>query len=232
MLVEKREFVSGSANKLRNGLDKIEDTRLKVEGMSEELVVSQAQVIEFQAECDVFILKIKKETADADVAKLAVSEQSSKIAVEEAEIKILAAAADKDLQKAMPALDAATLALDSLNKKDLTEVKSYAKPPIKVERVMEAVMILMGKEPTWTESKRQLGEQNFLDQLKLFDKNHISDKTLKRIKNYTEDPELEPDKVGIVSFACKSLCLWVRAIERYGKIYKYIGKCLPSIYLK
>lgn len=220
MLVEKREFISGSANKLRNGLGKIEDTRLKVEGMSEELVVNQQQVIEFQAECDAFIIKIQKETADADVAKIAVSEQSQKISVEEDEIKILAASAEKDLKKAMPALDAATLALDSLNKKDLTEVKSYAKPPIKVERVMEAVMILIGKEASWAESKRQLGEQNFLDQLKLFDKNHISDKTLKRIAHYTEDPELEPDKVGVVSFACKSLCLWVRAIERYGKIYK------------
>lgn len=34
-------------------------------------------------------------------------------------------------------------ALDALNKKDITEVKSYAKPPQKVEMVMEAVLILL-----------------------------------------------------------------------------------------
>lgn len=220
MLINKREFVSGSANKLRNGLFKIEDTRVKVEGMSEELVISQEQVTIFQAECDLFLIKIQEETAEADIQKEKVSEQSVKIGLEEADIKVLSDAAQKDLLKAMPALNAATEALDALNKKDLTEVKSYAKPPVKVEKVMEAVMILMGKDPTWTESKKQLGEQNFLDQLKCFDKNHISDKTLKRIGHYTQDTELEPDKVGIVSFACKSLCLWYRAIERYGKIYK------------
>lgn len=39
----------------------------------------------------------------------------------------------------------------------MTEIKSYAKPPTLVEKVMEAVMILRGQEPTWAESKRQLG---------------------------------------------------------------------------
>lgn len=34
-------------------------------------------------------------------------------------------------------------ALDALNKKDITEVKSYPKPPQKVEMVMEAVLILL-----------------------------------------------------------------------------------------
>lgn len=223
MLQDKRIFISSNANKLRNGLFKIEDTRIKVEGMSEELKISQEQVIEFQAECDLFIIKIQKETAEADIAKQDVADQSIKIAIEEAEIKVLAAAANKDLEKAMPALDAAMQALDALNKKDLTEVKSYAKPPTKVEKVMESVMILLGKEPTWAEAKRQLGEQSFLDQLKNFDKNHISEKTMKRIAHYTEDPELEPNKVGVVSFACKSLSLWVRAIEKYAKIYRVVG---------
>lgn len=28
--------------------------------------------------------------------------------------------------------------------------------------------------------------------------------------------------MGTVSLAAKSLCLWVRAIEKYGKVYKYL----------
>lgn len=50
-------------------------------------------------------------------------------------------------------------ALESLNKKDMTEIKSYAKPPTLVEKVMESVMILRGQEPTWSEAKRQLGNE-------------------------------------------------------------------------
>jgi len=52
-------------------------------------------------------------------------------------------------------------ALEALNKKDITEIKSYGKPPPLVEKVLEAVMILRGNEPTWAEAKRQLGDVHF-----------------------------------------------------------------------
>lgn len=48
--------------------------------------------------------------------------------------------------------------MESLNKKDIGEIKSYGRPPAQVEIVMQAVMILRGNEPTWAESKRQLGK--------------------------------------------------------------------------
>lgn len=48
--------------------------------------------------------------------------------------------------------------MESLNKKDLTEIKSYGRPPTLVETVMQAVMILRGSEPTWAEAKKQLGK--------------------------------------------------------------------------
>lgn len=50
-------------------------------------------------------------------------------------------------------------ALESLNKKDMTEIKSYGHPPALVETVMQAVMILLGRDPTWAEAKRQLGKK-------------------------------------------------------------------------
>lgn len=55
-----------------------------------------------------------------------------------------------------------TQALESLNKTDMTEIKSYGHPPALVETVMQAVMTLLGKEPTWAEAKRQLGERQRL----------------------------------------------------------------------
>lgn len=75
-------------------------------------------------------------------------------------------------------------------------------------------------DTSWAESKRQLGDINFLQNLKDFDKNHISEKTLKKIAQYTTNEEFQPDKVGIVSFAAKSLCMWVIAIEKYAKVWK------------
>ena len=48
--------------------------------------------------------------------------------------------------------------LQSLNKKDIAEVKAYGRPPVLVETVMQAVMILKGCDPSWAEAKRQLGK--------------------------------------------------------------------------
>lgn len=53
---------------------------------------------------------------------------------------------------------ACTQALEALNKKDLTEIRSYGKPPELVERVMDAVMILRNSPTGWQEAKRQLSK--------------------------------------------------------------------------
>lgn len=70
--------------------------------------------------------------------------KSVKIGVEEKACKKLADSAQVELDLAMPALNEAIIALDSLNKKDITEIRSYTKPPQKIEMVLEAVMILKG----------------------------------------------------------------------------------------
>ena len=88
--------------------------------------------------------------------------RSEKIAEEEDKCRVMAENAQHDLDEALPALAEATKALESLNKKDMTEIKSYGRPPALVEKVMEAVMILRGGEPTWAEAKRQLGRCCFL----------------------------------------------------------------------
>lgn len=44
----------------------------------------------------------------------------------------------------------------------MTEIKSYGRPPALVETVMQAVMILLGRDPSWAEAKRQLGSSRML----------------------------------------------------------------------
>ena len=113
-------------------------------------------------------------------------------------------------------------ALEALNKKDLGEIKAYTKPPELVETVLIGVMILRLSDPTWAEAKRQLSDSNFIKSLVNFDKENISDKTLKRIGQICAKPDFKPDTVGRVSFAAKSLCMWVRAMEVYGRIYRVV----------
>ena len=45
---------------------------------------------------------------------------------------------------------------------------------------------------------------------------------LKRIGQYCAKESFKPDIVGRVSFAARSLCLWVRAMEVYGRVYRVV----------
>ncbi|KAF7236750.1 Dynein heavy chain 2, axonemal [Varanus komodoensis] len=240
LLAEKRKELSDQANKLRNGLFKIDETRAKVEVMTLELEDARKKVAEFQKQCEEYLVIIVQQKREADEQQKAsagpgspsatgpappaptVTANSEKIAAEEIKCKALADNAQKDLEEALPALEEAMKALESLNKKDLTEIKSYGRPPTLVETVMQAVMILRGNEPTWAEAKKQLGEPNFIKQLVYFDKDNISDKVLKKISAYCSQPDFQPDIIGRVSVAAKSLCMWVRAMEMYGRIYRVV----------
>lgn len=223
LLENKRLEVSTAANRLRNGLSKIEETQEKVSVMTEELKISSEQVKLLAKECEDFIGMIGVQKSEATEQKEIVDAEAVIIKREEVICLDLAATARADLEVVLPMIDAAVKALDALNKKDIAEVKSYGRPPMKIEKVMEAVLILLGKEPTWENAKKVLSESTFLNDLKNFDRDHISEKTLKRIALYTKNPELEPDKVAIVSVACKSLMLWIMAIENYGKVYRIVA---------
>ncbi|CAJ0965699.1 unnamed protein product [Ranitomeya imitator] len=222
LLNEKRAELGEKASKLRNGLFKIDETREKVENMSEQLAIARSKVAEFQKQCEEYLVIIVQQRREADEQQKAVTAHSEKIAAEEIKCKALAENAQKDLEEAMPALQEAMRALETLNKMDLTEIKAYGRPPALVETVMQAVMILRGNEPTWAEARRQLGEPNFIKQLIHFDKNNISERVLKKIGQYCALPDFQPEMVGRVSLAAKSMCMWVRAMEMYGRIFRVV----------
>ncbi|XP_070785989.1 dynein axonemal heavy chain 2 [Enoplosus armatus] len=222
LLAEKHRELGEQVSKLRNGLFKISDTREKVEAMSVELEEAKKQVAEFQKQCDEYLSVIVQQKIEADKQQKAVSANSDKIGAEELQCKAMAENAQRDLDEALPALEEAMKALESLNKKDMTEIKSYGRPPTLVETVMQAVMTLQGKEPTWAEAKRQLGESNFIKTLVHFDKDNISDRVLKKIGQYCRQVDFQPEIIGKVSLAAKSLCMWVRAMEVYGRIYRVV----------
>ncbi|XP_076145705.1 dynein axonemal heavy chain 2 [Alosa pseudoharengus] len=222
LLEEKRSELGEQVTKLRNGLFKIDDTRTKVEAMSVELEEAKKKVAEFQKQCEEFLVTIVQQKREADEQQKTVSAHGEKIAAEEIKCKAMADNAQRDLDEALPAMEEAMKALESLNKKDMTEIKSYGRPPALVETVMQAVMILKGAEPTWAEAKRQLGESNFIKQLVHFDKDNISDRVLKKIGQYCTQPDFQPEIIGRVSLAARSLCMWVRAMEVYGRIFRVV----------
>jgi len=103
----KRIEVANAANKLRNGLFKIEDTSEKVAGMTVDLEKATEKVKKYTEECDKFLRVILDQTSIADQQKKEVDESSIKIKEEEIVCQKLYSLAVADLEKAMPALEEA-----------------------------------------------------------------------------------------------------------------------------
>ena len=101
----------------------------------------------------------------------------------------------KDLDAALPEYYNAIKSLDALDKKDIQEVKSYAKPPALVMTVMEAVCLLMGQKTDWSDAKVLLNQSNFLQQLAEYDKDNIPEKKIKSIQKYMKMADFNPADV-------------------------------------
>lgn len=100
----KRIEAANTANKLRNGLFKVDETSDKVAGMTVDLERATETVLKYTEECDKFLLVISDQTSVADKQKKEVDEKSIKIREEEAISQKLYSLAAADFEKALPAL--------------------------------------------------------------------------------------------------------------------------------
>merc|ERR1719409_2042926 len=114
--------------------------------------------------------------------------------------------------------------LDALDKKDLQEMKGFKKPPELVVTVVNAVCLLMGRKENWDEGLKVLSNANLIDDLKKYDKDAVAvDKKLtNKLQKYIKMEDFVKDKVSKVSKAATSLCMWVRAMDVYGRVSREI----------
>lgn len=133
---------------------------------------------------------------------------------------------EEDLLKAEPALLAAQEALNTLNKANLTELKSFGSPPGAVTNVTAAVMVLLApngkipKDRSWKAAKIMMAKvDSFLDSLITYNKENVHAEIIKAIQPYLADVEFEPEFIRQKSGAAAGLCAWVINIIRFYEVY-------------
>ncbi|MEW5299252.1 MAG: hypothetical protein WDW36_002285 [Sanguina aurantia] len=248
LLGKRQSEVMAVKRRYEVGLERLMSTEASVQGMKETLTALQPQLEESTRQTEAAMLVITKESADADVVKQVVSEEEAVASREAAKVMAIKRECEGDLAEAMPLLEAALKALDTLTKNDITEVKGMKSPPSGVKLVLEALCIMKGVKPVrmkdpasgrmvddyWEASKGMLVASDFLDALRAFDKDHIDPATIKKIRPYIDNPEFMPEKilsvseshpsveVLSVSKAAYGLCSWVRAMEAYDRVAKVV----------
>ena len=106
---------------------------------------------------------------------------------------------------------------------------------------MESICLLFNVRPDWASAKSLLGDPGLMKKMIEYDKvqllslvyfctcttdyylqENISESLLKKLKKYIENPKFVPEIVEKTSKACKSMCLWVRAMDLYARVVKTV----------
>ena len=238
LLKAKRLEVSTIRDRYEIGLEKLLNAEESVSVMKEELIALQPVLVKTSEEVEETLKVVDKETEQAE-AKRAVVEKEEAVA----NVKAQAAKAIKDeceaeLAEAIPLLEAAISALNTLTKNDITLVKSMKNPPVAIKTVMETVCIMLEVKPKrindpnnpvkkiddyWSPSQGLLGDSTFLATLQKYDKDNIKPAIITKIRPFLDREDFQPENVKKAAKAAYGLCQWVRAMEAYDRVAKVVA---------
>lgn len=165
--------------------------------MQDELHALQPQLIITSEKTEKLMIKIEQDTVVVEAKKEIVGADEALANEAAAAAQAIKDDCESDLSEAIPALEAAVEALNTLKPADITVVKSMKNPPSGVKLVLESICVMKQIKPErkpdpsgsgkmmedyWGPSLKLLGDLKFLDSLRTYDKDNIPPPVMKRIR--------------------------------------------------
>ncbi|GMH41668.1 hypothetical protein BSKO_09578 [Bryopsis sp. KO-2023] len=240
LLAQKRTEISSAKKRYEVGLEKLEFTAKQVNIMQNELTALKPTLVKTVSETEQLMATVQKEKTEVAEPKKAVVDEEVKKAEAAAEAaNAIKVECEEALAEAIPVLEGALAALDTIKPADIKLVQSFKNPPGAIKLVMEAVCVLLDVKPArvndpsgsgkkiddyWEPSKRLLGDPQFVLKLKEYDKDNVPPKIIERIrKDYTSNPDFTPANAAKASSAAEGLCKWACAMDQYDKVAKVVA---------
>lgn len=214
------------------GLDTLQRAAEAVSIMQRDLNEFQPKLKKMAENSKVMTAEIEANSIEASIATEQVKRDEVVANAQAAEAQAMEDECSKDLAQAVPVLEEAVQALNTLKNSDITLVKSMKNPPSAVKLVMAAVCVMKGVPPDrindpatgkkmvdyWGPSKKILGDMGFLQSLKDYDKDDIGPEIIAKIrKDFIPNKDFTPSVVAKASSAAEGLCKWIIALDLYGK---------------
>ncbi|XP_068619246.1 dynein beta chain, ciliary-like [Battus philenor] len=226
LLDNKYEELVMMISRLENGLDKLASCAADVAVLKVTLA-EQEQILKVKNRAaEELIEVVGAESEKVSKEKAFAAEEEKKVKVIEEDVTIKAKICADDLAKAEPALIAAQEALNTLNKNNLTELKSFGSPPDAVVNVTAAVLVLFSKkgklpkDRSWKACKLMMAKvDQFLNDLVYYDKENIHPDVVKAVQPYIKNPEFNAEFIMSKSAAAAGLCAWVINIIKFYDVY-------------
>ncbi|KAH8251731.1 hypothetical protein KR038_005556 [Drosophila bunnanda] len=230
LLVDKNGEFAERIARLQSGMAKLAECARQVDTLKHQLAIQEVQLAAKNAAADKLIVIVRAESEKVKRERHTASEEEKRVRIIEEDVSIKTKMCEEDLRQAEPALVAAQAALNTLNKNNLTELKSFGSPPKAVINVCAAVMVLLavnGKIPrdrSWKAAKLMMVRvDQFLNDLLNYNKDNIHPNIIETLQEYLKDPEFNPDKVVQKSVAAAGLCAWVINLHRYHQVFLIVG---------
>ncbi|XP_062872057.1 dynein axonemal heavy chain 12 [Trichomycterus rosablanca] len=239
LLTQKQDTVMKAKKRYTNGLDQLAFAESQVGEMKKELMDLQPKLEQAKIENTNIMKVIEVESVEVEAKSKVVRVDEEAATQKATEAQALKNECENDLAEAIPALEAALSALDTLKPSDITIVKSMKNPPSGVKLVMAAVCVMKDIKPEkindpagtgqkildyWGPSKKLLGDMNFLRDLKEYDKDNIPVPVMQKIRSeYMTNPDFDPTKVAKASSAAEGLCRWITSMEVYDRVAKVVA---------
>ncbi|KAJ3198630.1 hypothetical protein HDU82_001178, partial [Entophlyctis luteolus] len=143
MLERKSTELTRAMDRLENGLTKLQSTASQVDDLKAKLAFQEVDLKAKNEEALRLIERVGIDTEKVNKEKAIAAEEEKKVDAFTKEVQEKAASCENDLRAAEPALAAAANALNTLNKANLTELKSFGSPSQEVVNTTAAVMVLL-----------------------------------------------------------------------------------------
>lgn len=231
LLTEKYDDLVDRIAKLENGLMKLANCDAQVEGLQVTLKEQEIVLAVKNAEANKQFVIVATENDKVQLEKNAAFSKEQGVRVIEEDVSAKTKVCEEDLKKAEPAMQKAAAALNTLDKNNLTELKSFGSPSEAVVSVCSAVMVLMAnasgnvpKDRSWKQCKIMMNKvDKFLSDLQNYDKKNIKPQIITALLPYVKNPEFNPDIIRGKSEAAGGLCEWVTNIYNFYIVYLDVG---------
>lgn len=124
------------------GLEKLDHAASQVGEMQKQLTLLQPDLIVASKEVEVIVNQVERESLDVAEVEKVVKIDEAKAEEQAAAAMAIKAECDADLSEALPLLQTAQKALETINPADISFVKTMKNPPAAIKLVMEGVCML------------------------------------------------------------------------------------------
>lgn len=239
LLKKKQTQILSRQHRYKGGVEKLNLAASFVSHMKKKLIEEDKPKLErMSAETEKLMVEIEEETIEVEWTKERIASDEGLANAAAALAQQIKDECTKELASAVPAVESAVKALDTLVPEDIVFLRTMKNPPLGLKMVLESVAVLLAYSPDkkigpdgllyddyWSAALRMLNssEIKLLEALKTFDRDHVKSELISLVRQcYLCYDDFDPIALRSVSIASESLAKWVKAIDIYDRVINVI----------